>query len=374
MTAEPSLVTRIDVRQADNATYAALAEYADHVRAETQPDEPVIPLSDLIQSWHSIPSFVEPITWIARWPGEATIIAAADLVILHTPENQHLGQVNLSVRRDSRCRGIGHQLLALIAEAAASAGRSMLMTEASDRVPAGEAFARRIGAHMSMEMHTNQLVIAELHLDLLWQWLDRARELEQRYELLIWTGAYPEEEIGAVAMLFDVMNQAPHGDLGIEDQHYTPELLRQIEQSTFANGNQRWTMVVRERATGTLAGFTEVSWKPRRPDLLWQGNTGVLMAYRNQGLGRWLKAAMLQKVMTDLPQMRFVRTGNADVNAPMLKINTELGYQPYMSRSLWQIETATLQKYLSARTRSLAPTPLAPYHPAPLHDRSSAAG
>jgi hypothetical protein len=175
--------------------------------------------------------------------------------------------------------------------------------------------------------------------------------LEQRYELLIWTGAYPEEEIGAVAMLLDVMNQAPRGDLDVEDLHHTPELLRQIEQSAFANGKQRWTMVVRERATGILTGFTEVSWSPSRTDLLWQGDTGVLTTYRNQGLGHWLKAAMLQKVMTDLPQMRYVRTGNADANVPMLKINTDLGYRPYMSRSLWQIETAALQKYLSARTR-----------------------
>jgi len=114
-------------------------------------------------------------------------------------------------------------------------------------------------------------------------------------------------------------------------------------------------MAVRERATGRLAGITEVAWHPNRPEILQQRGTGVLAEYQNLGLGRWLKAAMLEKVLNERPQVRRVRTGNADSNAPMLKINTELGFRPYISHQIWQIELAQVQAYLdSVRATKLA--------------------
>jgi mycothiol synthase len=41
-----------------------------------------------------------------------------------------------------------------------------------------------------------------------------------------------------------------------------------------------------------------------------------------------------------------VRTGNADVNKPMLKINTELGFKPYMASIIWQVEINRIKAYL----------------------------
>ena len=67
-----------------------------------------------------------------------------------------------------------------------------------------------------------------------------------------------------------------------------------------------------ERATGKFAGYSETVWNPNRPEQLRQDMTGVFPQYRGKGLGRWLKAAMLEKVLRERPQVKFVRTGNAD--------------------------------------------------------------
>ena len=56
----------------------------------------------------------------------------------------------------------------------------------------------------------------------------------------------------------------------------------------------------------------------------------MLPKYRGHGLGKWLKAAMLEKVLAERPAVKFVRTGNADENVPMLKINHALGFKPYV--------------------------------------------
>ncbi len=128
----------------------------------------------------------------------------------------------------------------------------------------------------------------------------------------------------------------------------TPENLRSIEQFQQARGIQRWTLYLTEEATGRYAGFTEVMWNPNRPMILEQGFTGVDPAFRGRGLGRWLKAAMIEKVLAERPEVVFVRTGNANQNAPMLKINTEMGFKPYQAQTLWQIETQKVVDYLSA--------------------------
>ena len=99
--------------------------------------------------------------------------------------------------------------------------------------------------------------------------------------------------------------------------------------------------------TGRFAGYTQVLWNPNRPEIISQGMTGVFPEYRNRGLGRWLKAAMLDKILAERPQARFVRTGNADMNAPMLKINNELGFKPYIAEVVWQVETEKVAEYLS---------------------------
>ena len=39
------------------------------------------------------------------------------------------------------------------------------------------------------------------------------------------------------------------------------------------------------------------------------------------------------------PEVEVIRTMNANSNAPMLKINIEMGFKHYRSNTLWQVET-----------------------------------
>lgn len=204
----------------------------------------------------------------------------------------------------------------------------------------------RVGASRGLETHTNQLVVADLDRELINSWLERGQQRAAEFELGFWEGAYPEAQIAEIAQLHTVMNSAPKDNLDIEDFKFTPEQTRQMEQSMFARGTQRWTCYACERATGAFAGFTEVFWHPNRPQILEQGATGVFPRYRNRSLGRWLKAAMLDKVLRERPEVRFVRTGNANSNGPMLKINFELGFKPYLSHCIWQIEMDKVVQYL----------------------------
>ncbi|MEM7738359.1 MAG: GNAT family N-acetyltransferase, partial [Deinococcota bacterium] len=60
----------------------------------------------------------------------------------------------------------------------------------------------------------------------------------------------------------------------------------------------------------------------------------------------WLKAAMIQRVLSERPAIKHIDTGNANSNAAMLAINQQLGFKPYKSETVWQLDISRLRAYL----------------------------
>jgi RimJ/RimL family protein N-acetyltransferase len=336
----------IEVRNTSYAVYEALNTLDNRIRAESLPDDPPIPIEEMIQQIQHIPTFVDVYAWAIWQADRSAMIGSGDISVLRTENNQHLGEFSIQIAPEYRCQGLGRRMLALIVAQAQQEQRRLLITSTNGCIPAGAAFMQRLGAQKGLEGHTNQLVLAELDHRLLQQWLAQGATLDPDFELGLWIGALPEERLAAMADLYNVMNSAPHDQLDVEDFQTTPERLREVETSLTATQTERWMMYITERVTGKLVGFTDVFWHPNRPQLLRQGNTGVFPEYRKRGLGRWLKAAMLEKVLFERPQVKFVRTGNADSNAAMLKINHELGFKPYLAQTVWQVETEQVVNYL----------------------------
>jgi mycothiol synthase len=335
-----------NVKGASQAEYAALNRYNNVLHHERLPDDPPVPLEELIKGVQNIPPFVEVKTWCAWDPPNVKIVAQGEVHLLHIPENQHITQIFISVLPAYRRQGLGRRLLALVTEAARQDGRRLLVCETFDRLPGGEAFMNRLGAKKGIETHVNQLRMEGLDGGLLERWLEHGRLLASDFELGLWEGPYPEEQLPAVIQLYELGNQVPLGDLEFEAHHMTPEQLRESEQYLFARGYQRWVYYVVERASGVFAGYTETTWHPNHPEILNQDMTGVFPEFRRRGLGRWLKAALLDKVLKEHPEIKYIRTGNADINTAMLKINTELGFKPYMASTFWQVEIERVLKYL----------------------------
>jgi GNAT superfamily N-acetyltransferase len=195
---------------------------------------------------------------------------------------------------------------------------------------------------------TNQLLLAEVDHDMLRAWQERAGERASDFELGLWRGPYPEEELERAAAMMESANLVPREQLDLEDFHFTPEQLRDRDLSMVQRGFDRWTLYAEHRESGQIAGFTEVLWNPSKPDLLEQGGTCVFEEYQNRGLGRWLKAAMIDIVERECPQARRIQTGNANSNAPMLSINREMGFKPYIEVIFWQAEIDRIREYLGA--------------------------
>lgn len=340
-------VRLFDLAAAGERDYAALNAFENRLRAEQLPDDPPIPLAEAIQGWQHIPKFMAVTQWVIWHPDGSAIVAAASTDVSHLSTNQHMAGFDIAVLPAFRRQELARSLLAPVVEVAQREDRRLLIGFTNERVPAGTAFMERMGASQGLASHENQLVLAELDKGLMQRWRAQAVERAPGFTLGLWIGPYPDDQIEAVVRLHEVMNTMPRDQLDVEDFHLTPEQVRQWEQTMTARGTERWTLYVVEEATGSLAGYTAVFWNANRPHLLYQGDTGVFPEYRNRGLGRWLKAAMIEKVLRDRPQVQFVRTSNADSNAAMLKINQEMGFRPYFAHTIWQVETQQAAAYLS---------------------------
>ena len=58
---------------------------------------------------------------------------------------------------------------------------------------------------------------------------------------------------------------------------------------------------------------------------------------------------MLRRIMDERPEVKDVRTGNADSNDPMLGINYGMGFRPFIAETWWQAKLDTVREYLEAK-------------------------
>lgn len=327
----------------DDVIIARVAHF-NRMLAEELPDDPPFLAEDTVKRLRNLPPTARSHYWVLTHDGR--IAAEAYLGWAELDSNRAAAGISVSVEPELRRCGIGSQLLTLAAEHARKAGRSRLFAGSSDRVPAGEAFLERFGFAKGLEAHINQLELARLDMAMLARWVAAGSERAGGYAIELWDGPVPEQRLVAFAELSNVMNGEPKGSLEVEDTNVTPQMIRDGEACIFANGSRRLIACARHVPSGELVGFTELSWNPKRASIIWQHGTGVVDSHRNKGLGRWLKAANMEAMLGQNSSAKVVRTGNADSNAPMLAINRQMGFEPFIAEAEWQGQAETVLERL----------------------------
>lgn len=342
-------IEAIDLRSLPDEEMAELNAFNNALRAETTPEDPPAPVDVTIASYRNIPDYVELRDFVVRTSGGERI-ADGEAAWASVEENTHMVQAEIRVLSGHRRRGIGTELLRRVVEVAENEGRTLIIGGTTDRIPAGEAFALRVGAEPAIREHTNRLVLADVDREMIARWIGDGPSRAPGYSLVTVDGPYPDDLIDEVVDLHQVMNTAPREDLDMEDWKLTVDQMRAEEKRTFAAGGERWYVAARHDATGRLVGFTELFYNAKsQPNTFYQGGTAVRPEHRGHALGKWLKAVNLERLMRERPAIVDVRTGNADSNDAMLGINKALGFAPYISHTGWQVRVEKVKEYLDAR-------------------------
>lgn len=134
-----------------------------------------------------------------------------------------------------------------------------------------------------------------------------------------------------------IMQTAPRDDLDVGDVSIDSQFVAELDRALADSGRTRWTVFIRDPA-GACIGGTEIMFEPDDSSTVFQQNTAVQPSHRGIGLAKWAKAAMLERICHERPEVQRVRTGNAFSNGPMLAINDALGFKVISTRTEWQAD------------------------------------
>jgi GNAT superfamily N-acetyltransferase len=320
----------------------ALARLFQRMSKEILPEDPERPLDAILPRLRAtVPN---------EWHGRARARDAKGNVVafggvnrsLNDPENAHVAWTELSVHPDHRRIGLGRALFAdLIAQSEGQHPELLFMGVTNDRVPSGEPFLTAIGAKPGLPMKTNQLALADVDRAQVaaWATLDPAGYRIERVDNVV-----PASLVAPYIQASDGINDMPRGDLKMGDWKLTEEQIRDRE-SWFNQTGVEWRLLVAiHEPTGEGAGFTDITYDPKQPWVIWQQGTAVTRGHRGHRLGLWMKAVMLERILREMPKARNVRTGNANTNSQMLAINTDLGFKMAWQSTLWQLPIADARR------------------------------
>jgi mycothiol synthase len=336
-------VRRVGFRDGTDDELTALHSVEAPVAAECGAHRMPQPLESYIAFARGLPSRFNDHSWLAEGP-DGTSVAAA-YCWYHSAGDDRVMECDVLVRLDHRRQGIGSRLLAAICDQAVSEGRPLLTWSTFGAVPAGEEFARRVGARIARVNRTSELVLADIDRQMIGNWAraERARDLGYQLELI--DGAFPAHLRSDAARFRHIMQTAPRENLDVGDVFVDAEFVAELDQALVEAGRTGWTMLARDPA-GACVGGTEVTFEPQDPGTVFQQSTGIDPSHRGLGLAKWAKAAMLERIRDQRPRAVRVRTENAFSNAPMLAINDALGFKVTSSRTEWQADARDLLRAL----------------------------
>jgi mycothiol synthase len=336
-------VRRVGFRFGTDTELAAMHLVESEIEAERRPGASPQPLESYIAFARHLPSQFDDHTWLAE-TGEGTAVGCS-ACWSNSAGDPAVMECYVYVRKPWRRRGVGWQLARPVIGAAEAEGRSSLVGNTFDSVPAGAAFAMRLGARAARVNRTSQLRLSEVDWDLVRAWIDAGRARALGYWLDFWDGPFPDELAGDAAAFHHMVQAMPRDDLDVADVILHVDHVAELDRALVEAGRQRWTIFVRD-ISGRCVGGTEVTFEPWDAAVAVQQNTAIDEAHRGLGLAKWVKASMLDRIRRERSDVERVRTSNAFSNAPMLAINKMLGFKIIEARTEWQGQTADLRRAL----------------------------
>lgn len=337
-------VEQIDTPSAPETLLRELADYYDVIEAEDLPGDPPTPVEMRIAEWRNASEHYPEFRWILR---DDEGIAAAAVAAYDTTQNLENGFWRLYVRPDRRGRGYARALAASVFDHLEAAGRQRIATLIKKDTPP-ERLATRVGLKPVYEEKRSRLVIADLDMGLMRSWIEHGSERAADYELVYYESPIPADIVQKFCDLAFIMNTAPREDFEEDDEVVTPDYWRELESNVANAKGQLHNLIAVHRPSGDFVGYTQINTLQLQPDLAWQWDTGVDPSHRNKGLGRWLKAALIERVLAAGFSIERVDTFNAGSNEPMLKINAEMGFKPVHIANAWQGDLSTVRERFGA--------------------------
>ncbi|SEF59479.1 Acetyltransferase (GNAT) family protein [Thermomonospora echinospora] len=330
----------MDVIALGDPTDAQIEEWQAVVAAVWAHDHPGEPVPELEQTRARLlvpPMASRNLMWAARDSGGRMCAVA----YLRLPEDTgRSGEIDVQVLPAYRRCGLGTRLLAVAADGLRAGDCKTVIVQALAGTPAVP-FLEAHGFHCVLSLRAMLLSMDDVAPDRLARLL---AEGPSGYRLIRWTGTVRDELAGELAMAKRAMADMPLGGLSGGSFRWDADRVREMAEAVAARGDLLYTVAALHgpAAVPRIAGFTEVVVPAAAPERALQYDTAVVPEHRGRRLGIWLKAAMLEWLRAERPDVREIETDNADDNSHMLAVNEELGFRHQRDYLDYQADTADL--------------------------------
>ncbi|MDG4768154.1 GNAT family N-acetyltransferase [Solwaraspora sp. WMMD406] len=338
------MVREWDPRTASSAEISSLLDCLNQVFRTDLPGDPLWRPNYLREYLTETMPGSRRVCWLAEEPaadGSPRIVGHVNVLLIGD-----IGVLEVLVHPEVRRTGLGRQLLALAVRRAYHEGFSSVGVEVIGGTSAIE-FYGSLG--FDREFREIRSVLRLSTVD--WAAIDKmAGDAEPGYRVEFFPGGPPDELIDAYAQAKAeqrVLEEA--GELDLRPSSYEPERLRESLDCLHRRGMKPYIVLAIHAATGEVAGLTEVVVPAQHPTRADQYDTIVVRAHRGRGIDRAIKARMLLELRSAEPELAEVQTWNAEGNETMLRVNSEIGFQP--DRDWWDCgaDIATLLRRLEAK-------------------------
>ncbi len=253
-------------------------------------------------------------------------------------------RVDAEVRR----QGIGTLLLGNAIGVARSLGRNTLQLYHYDTVPAAAAFIEVIGAKPVLQMHVNTLKLDDLDVELMNRWANEGPSKAPGYRADLYEGRWPEEILEGMARLYFILDRDSPQAEGHEPREWTADLIRQFLDTFMAGVDSLMALAVHEES-GVPVGMSQLI--RRRTDLSkWIVTTTMVDPdHRGKSLGRWIKGVVNLAALDRWEGGVYQETANAQINAPMLAINHEMGFEHEYTFFESEVSVDRASEFVAAR-------------------------
>ena len=248
--------------------------------------------------------------------------------------NRHLLPAAGWVLSEARRRGLGRLLVADLVALMERHGATVLTVDTSQE--SGHGFLRRLGAEPRYVAAHSRLDLRMVDWDQVDRWVREGQERSPDTRLEVYVDRLPEERHEEFARaMTELLNTMPFEELDHGEEVETAEMLRDWYAREGTDSVHH--VYMSRESDGSISGMTDVVKHLYEPGFVRQEFTGVHPSARGRGLGKWLKAAMLQQVRAAHPDTVYVTTENAGSNASMLAINHALGFERYRTVTTYQV-------------------------------------
>ena len=340
-----------DVHGASASTWAAYQRYRRVRDLDRAPDMPLMSDAEFVRTLQREEPLVQHHRWTA-WAadGEPVGNLLASVRRPGTPgahEHAELADAWCYVLPAWRRRGIAGRMLGTLHHFLQMQGRTLVTVQAHH--PAAWAWLASLGTPPRLATVQNRLHFDRLDPTLLQRWREAPAIAAHGLRWELHAGRVPLDRLAQLLPVFDrLFRDVPLGALEGPPVRHALEDFRSWYADMDARGGAHHLALLLD-AAGEMAALSIGSWDARMPDVLWQKLTTTDPRWRGLGLAKAVKAALLVGARELHPTLRRAVTVNAEVNAPMLAVNRQMGYEVHRREAFYQAPREAIGAWLAKR-------------------------